>query len=262
MTDPITPNESDDSRDIVVSAFLAAALALALLVAYALWAKSEFGDLGERGQFGDSFGAVSVLVSAFAFIALIASIQLQMQEFREQRKVLGLQHEELQLQRDQLELQREEMILQRKEMADSTKALSRSGDIAAFATFLDFYKSVVAVHISAEQIDLRASADSMLERMEGGGNYYRGIGQTLAELARYYDAIAVFVRNWPEEVAQEWRDDFLQVLASSSTVTLHERAYSSPWVANEDIDVGAQNGWRYLVEEIKAHRAHQQSDES
>lgn len=59
-----------------------------------------------QALFGDSFGAVNALISAFAFAGVIVAIFIQRNELRLQRKDLGLQREEFSTQNETLKLQR------------------------------------------------------------------------------------------------------------------------------------------------------------
>ena len=56
------------------------------------WADAFFNEVGEtdsnKALFGDSFGAVNALVSAFAFAGMIVAFVLQRYELRLQRKEL------------------------------------------------------------------------------------------------------------------------------------------------------------------------------
>ena len=59
-----------------------------------------------QALFGDSFGAVNALISAFAFAGVIVAIFIQRNELRLQRKDLGLQRNEFSTQNETLKLQR------------------------------------------------------------------------------------------------------------------------------------------------------------
>lgn len=75
-----------------------------------IWSRCFFVDVppGESREalFGDSFGAVNALVSAFAFAGMIVSFVLQRSELRLQRKELEAQRKEFEQQNDTLALQR------------------------------------------------------------------------------------------------------------------------------------------------------------
>lgn len=60
---------------------------------------------GDRGTFGDMFGAVNSLFSGLAFVGLIIAIRLQSQELELQRTELRQTTKELEGQKKQLELQ-------------------------------------------------------------------------------------------------------------------------------------------------------------
>lgn len=75
-----------------------------------LWAEHYFTDVPDedsrKALFGDSFGAVNALVSAFAFAGMIVAFILQRYELRLQRKELRDQRREFHQQNKTLSLQR------------------------------------------------------------------------------------------------------------------------------------------------------------
>ena len=74
------------------------------------WAGEYFQHVKEednnKALFGDSFGAVNALISAFAFAGMIVAFILQRYELRLQRKELEAQRKEFETQNDTLKLQR------------------------------------------------------------------------------------------------------------------------------------------------------------
>lgn len=73
------------------------------------WAGSFFKVSGENSpeaSFGDSFGAVNALISAFAFAGMIVAFILQRYELRLQRRELKAQRDEFSQQNNTLRLQR------------------------------------------------------------------------------------------------------------------------------------------------------------
>ena len=62
-------------------------------------------NIGERGQFGDSFGAVNALFAGFAFAGVIYAIILQKRELELQREELEATRAEIRGQREQLQAQ-------------------------------------------------------------------------------------------------------------------------------------------------------------
>ncbi|GAB3960174.1 hypothetical protein GCM10028805_57460 [Spirosoma harenae] len=68
---------------------------------------------GERGTFGDMFGAVNALFSGLALAGIIISIQMQSNELALQREELALTRDELAATRAEFEQQNETMIKQR-----------------------------------------------------------------------------------------------------------------------------------------------------
>ena len=103
------PKKNEQAR-VRLTPMMSMALILWLIVAVALWkflpsiAPQEIGGLS---LLGDAFGAVSVLVSAFAFIALYVSIKLQSDELKLQREELEQTRTELRGQTKQFALQNE-----------------------------------------------------------------------------------------------------------------------------------------------------------
>ncbi|WP_338587816.1 putative phage abortive infection protein [Paenibacillus sp. Y5S-9] len=71
-----------------------------------------FDSWGDRGTFGDMFGAINALFSAFAFGGLVYTLYVQRYELSLQRKELALQRKEVSRNADQLEEQKNVMIQQ------------------------------------------------------------------------------------------------------------------------------------------------------
>lgn len=88
------------------------ALAMALYVLYTVLVFMFIKDDAERGQFGDLFGGINALFTAFAFAGLIYTAFLQRDELRLQREELQETRKELAGQREQLQLQNETFKLQ------------------------------------------------------------------------------------------------------------------------------------------------------
>ena len=83
-------------------------------------------DLAERGQFGDSFGAVNALFSGLAFAGLISA--------------LFLQRNELQLQREELRLTRNELAAQSAAQTAHAQVALKTAAINALAALLSLHK--------------------------------------------------------------------------------------------------------------------------
>lgn len=90
---------------------------MAVACVLAVWALTFFlffiTDSGERGQFGDMFGAVNALFSGLAFAGLIITLILQKTELGLQREELEQTREELRNQRVEFETQNETLKYQR-----------------------------------------------------------------------------------------------------------------------------------------------------
>ncbi len=76
-------------------------------------APTEVSDATTRGLFGDSFGAVNALVSAFAFAGMIVAFILQRYELRLQRKELQLTRDEMNKQTIQFTKQNKTLLRER-----------------------------------------------------------------------------------------------------------------------------------------------------
>lgn len=76
----------------------------------------ETKDIEIPALFGDSFGAVNALISAFAFIGVIIALFMQ-------QKQLKLQNEDLKIQQKELKSNTEELKLQREEFHEQNKNL-------------------------------------------------------------------------------------------------------------------------------------------
>ena len=75
----------------------------------------SFPTMAERGQVGDTFGAVNALFSGLAFAGVLIAIWLQ-------RADLQMQHTDLRLQQESLAVQIQEMIASREQLAEQAKA--------------------------------------------------------------------------------------------------------------------------------------------
>src|SRR5687768_11808438 len=62
---------------------------------YAILIPRVYSEMTERGQFGDSFGALNTLFSGFAFAGIIFTIILQKRELALQRRELEYTRKEL-----------------------------------------------------------------------------------------------------------------------------------------------------------------------
>lgn len=93
---------------------LAALLGAAIVLWLIYWAAMFFfqSDSAVRGQFGDMFGAVNALFSAFAFAGLIYAILLQRKDLQLQLRELRDTREELRGQKEQLEAQNKTFLRQ------------------------------------------------------------------------------------------------------------------------------------------------------
>ncbi len=82
-----------------------------------LWANFFFDEVdngnSKRALFGDSFGAVNALISAFAFAGMLVAFFLQRYELRLQRKELQLTRDEMNEQTEQFKKQNDTLLRER-----------------------------------------------------------------------------------------------------------------------------------------------------
>lgn len=110
---PVSP--TDASKKKVHRVMTLRAIFLSFSIVWALsgvlltWLIKNGND---RGTFGDMFGAVNALFSAFAFGGLVYTLYVQRYELSLQRKELELQRDEVKRNGDQLEEQKNVMIQQ------------------------------------------------------------------------------------------------------------------------------------------------------
>jgi hypothetical protein len=91
-----TPSVPTKPRRWIAVAVLVAVAAMVVEVVSGVTIYSVFGSWSDRGNFGQMFGAVSALFSAFALAAVAISIVLQSEELSLQRQELEFTRRELQ----------------------------------------------------------------------------------------------------------------------------------------------------------------------
>jgi len=96
-------------KTVIILAIFVLVLWAVNMAAYWFWPSV---DAGNRGIFGDIFGASASLFSALAFVGLIIAILLQKEELECQREELRLTREEMRGQKEQLEGQKRQMEIQ------------------------------------------------------------------------------------------------------------------------------------------------------
>lgn len=118
---------SDDKKDANTKTKVILPIIIALLICLGLWTGGMFlthwyaikyfnvpGENSKEALFGDSFGAVNALISAFAFAGVIVSMYLQRKDLELQRKSLDVQQEELKQNTQALNDQKAEFEIQNK----------------------------------------------------------------------------------------------------------------------------------------------------
>ena len=147
-----------------------------------------FPDLGERGQFGDMFGAANALFGGLAFAGVILAIILQKDE-------LGLQRRELELQREELARTREEIRGQRMQLQAQDQTLKRQNFEDSFFQLLRFHVDIVGslkigsltgrdcfAHLVADLRNLYNNAESN----KGISHLWRKLAETYLRSADHY----------------------------------------------------------------------------
>ncbi|WJH28436.1 hypothetical protein N6H13_25935 [Paenibacillus sp. CC-CFT742] len=110
-------SESPDDKE-KKKGFVVWKLRSILLAFFIVWVLSAlviypfFGDWEDSGPFGDTFGAINALFSAFAFGGLVYTLFIQRYELSLQRKELEMQRKEVARNGDQLEEQKNIMVEQ------------------------------------------------------------------------------------------------------------------------------------------------------
>ena len=91
----------ESKHNYIVIAIITGAIVIAFwLINYCVMVDSKSTDLfGERGTFGDMFGAVNALFSGLAFAGLIVTLIMQHEELKNQRKEIEQQNITLKIQR-------------------------------------------------------------------------------------------------------------------------------------------------------------------
>ena len=126
-------------------------------------------DYDKRGNFGDEFGPVGILLSGITFFLLVLSTIFQ-------RSDLKAQTEALRLQQTALEQQIKEFSEQKEEMARAAAAQERANELSAMNLKMDVLKQrllmkrsyleqAVAIR-SPRAVDLRNDVLALLDEME------------------------------------------------------------------------------------------------
>lgn len=134
-------NSKSVSLKLIVCTIITSYIILGILLFYLLPFEME-----ARGQFGDMFGVINGLISAFAFGALVYSIWIQRDDLNTQNQVLRLQFEELKLQRDELKLTREELAKTTDAQISSGIALTKQFNNMQRTIRMEALSKVVDIH--------------------------------------------------------------------------------------------------------------------
>jgi hypothetical protein len=97
-----------------------------ILIAFYISVYLCINNAGDRGTFGDTFGAVNALFSGLAFAGMYVALTLQRKEFK-------LQREEFEKNTDALKSQKEEMTNQKKELEQQKKIMAEQLKLAGIS---------------------------------------------------------------------------------------------------------------------------------
>ncbi len=102
----------------------------------------------EKGQFGDTFGAINALFSGLAFAGIIYTIQLQ-------RKELGLQRKELRHTREELSRSADAQNDAQKALNEQAKMMNTTAKLNTLTAMLEHYRHISANPMGYEDVDPR-----------------------------------------------------------------------------------------------------------
>ena len=122
--------------------WLIGVIAVYILYFCVIWG-TELPAGWKRGQFGDSFGAISALFAGLAFAGVIWAILLQQRELGLQREELGLQRKNVELQRKNLNTQQEILRVQRRELQEQRKTLQKQNFESSFFQLFGLHNEIV-----------------------------------------------------------------------------------------------------------------------
>lgn len=143
---------------------------LGALGAYWHWANYYFEDLGARGAFGDSFGAITAWFTGMAFFAMVTTLRQQLAQ-------LDLQRKELELQRKELESATAVQRIQAAKMQEATH-------LTALCTLAAAYTQVSLTPRSTEAQMYSVPRESTLDKIR---DYLTENGVDLSEIANPTD---------------------------------------------------------------------------
>lgn len=108
--------------------YLLVAISTLAVIVYWYFVKYKIGEISQRGQFGDTFGGLTSLFTAYAFAGLIYTIILQSKE--------------LSLQRNELRLTREEFAAMKKAQESSAQLQEKSLTVQAITTNIQMLSTI------------------------------------------------------------------------------------------------------------------------
>jgi cation transport regulator ChaC len=137
-------DDRKDSSTSLLPLILAATLVVILWVATPLFASLFLTSWSEKGQLGDTFGAVNALFSGLAFAGVIYTIHLQRHE-------LSLQRRELELTRQELKRTAEAQEASERALTKQAAALEVAARLNALSSVILHYPTMISQIASAAQ---------------------------------------------------------------------------------------------------------------
>ena len=154
--------------------WLIGVIAVYILYFCVIWG-TELPAGWKRGQFGDSFGAISALFAGLAFAGVIWAILLQQRELGLQREELGLQRKNVELQRENLKTQQEILRVQRRELQEQRKTLQKQNFESSFFQLFGLHNEIV------NSIELVRNIDRKEVTYSGRESFFRMSGELKRE---------------------------------------------------------------------------------
>ena len=152
------------STRTLVSLFLAILSVWVLAGSLVFWSFDEWGD---RGSFGDMFGAVNSLFSGLAFAGILLALYFQTVELETQRQELELQREELAAQREELRRAAVAQEQSNDALALQARVLRTTARLSALGSLVDSYgKMATTTQIVSEQKNLSEIQNKYTSQLE------------------------------------------------------------------------------------------------
>ena len=187
---------ADDSKKVRWWPWLIGVIAVYIGYWYVIWISGWFSEL-EKGEFGDTFGALNALFAGLAFAGVIYAILLQ-------RKELALQRQELKLQRKTLEATEVEIRGQKEQLQAQNQTLQKQNFESSFFQLLGLYNDIVGSLIMSKG-KVFNSREFPLGQSLGEYHGRECFENLLTRFKNFYDQDKEDKKN--KEISQDIEDD-------------------------------------------------------